>query len=256
MKKILGFLLLAGLFLSVSAKHNKPLTVGIVDQCDSKTANLSNSYVKAIVRGGHIPVVITQALNEQLLSDLISRVDVVFFQGGCDVNPAKYGEQPAPKLGRVSEERDAFEYAVLREVAKQRKPCMGTCRGLQVINVFFGGSLYQDLPTDVPSNVNHRPGGDSHKPMHTINVAKDSRFYKILKKETMGVNSMHHQAVKRLAPGFRIVATAPDGVVEAIECDSLPISAIQFHPENLLDYEGENFKELYLQLKKYVKKRK
>ena len=139
--------------------------------------------------------------------------------------------------------RDAWEFLLLDEAVKRRLPVFGICRGCQVINVYFGGTLWQDLPSERPGEITHRS-----KKLHPIRIVQGSHLAKSLRAENLMVNTSHHQAVKDLAPGFRAVAFAPDGVVEAIESDNLPVAGVQFHPERLLVQDGRaEFRELFKQ---------
>ena len=130
---------------------------------------------------------------------------------------------------------------------------MGICRGMQVINVHFGGTLWQDLPSEFPVKEVRHGGNAVDKRCHTIGIEPDSRLAAVIGATNVAVNSRHHQAVKRLASGFRIVARAPDGVVEAIEHTSLPVAGVQFHPEGLVKYaDDEIFMRFFLNLPTFI----
>lgn len=244
---LIGFLLLAT-SISQAKKH---LMVGIADVCGSQNSVIAGySYVKALQQGGCIPIVIPSNLDSLKLRELVRKLDVVFLTGGEDVAPKRYGEENHPRLGAVNEIRDEWEYRLLDEAKRQRKPIFGTCRGEQMINVFFGGTLYQDLPSQKPSEIVHSFGTSR---AHKLKIAPDSRLCKVLGTTETMVNSTHHQAVKDLAPGFRIAAQAEDGVVEAIESDIYPVAAVQFHPEAMIDYDAL-FREIYKHFMKLIKK--
>lgn len=220
-------ILLLFVFATVSAKAQ--LKVGVVDKCPvTGGAAADDNYIKALQRGGNSVLVIPYTADPELLSSAISAVDLIFLTGGEDIDPAFFGEAPSEKLGTVNARRDTLEFRTIAEALKQKKPIIGTCRGLQVLNVYFGGTLWQDIPSQRPSSLNHRaPSG------HPILLSRGTRLYSLLRADSLYVNTSHHQAVKDLAPGFRISAVSPDGIVEAFESEELPIAAFQFHPERL-----------------------
>lgn len=157
--------------------------------------------------------------------------------GGVDVAPELYGEQVLNDTVEVFPERDAMEWALLEGAREAQVPVWGVCRGLQVLNVFLGGSLWQDLPSQHPTDIPHSADNPKDLLVHTVTVLEPQRpLGEILAKETAWVNSRHHQAVKRLADGLVSVAEAPDGLVEAFVLDRPDwwVRAVQWHPENLI----------------------
>jgi len=216
----------------------RPLTVGIAERMDEqRTVRCRRTYAQAVFAAGGVPLVLPATTNAAEVARLLDRIDVLVLCGGEDVEPARYGAAPSPALGTVNILRDAWEYALLDEAVKRRIPTVGTCRGLQIVNVYFGGTLWQDLPSELKSDVCHR---DKKFVKHPISIVPGSRLSGLLGGATNAVvNSSHHQAIKDLAPGFRATARAGDGVVEAIESDTLPIAAVQFHPEVHFTEAGE-----------------
>ena len=213
----------------------KPLVVGISDtfpqEEDSKRASVkaSTSYAESLSRAGHLPVVIPRFGSDAQFDQIVARLDALVMTGGEDFAPALYGEKESPNLGTVNGPRDEFDLRLIAAARRRRLPVLGICRGCQLVNIAFGGTLYQDLPTEFPGKVQHR--GWVH---HPISIQPDSRLSFALDGATnVVVNSLHHQAVKRLAPGFRITAKSPKGVVEAIEGIDYPAVGLQFHPEKL-----------------------
>ena len=189
------------------------------------------SYANALQQGGCIPIVIPSNLDSISLRELIKKLDVVFLTGGEDVAPFRYGEENHPKLGKVNERRDEWEYQVLGEAKRQHKPIFGTCRGEQMINVFFGGTLYQDIPGH-----KQEEGGSFHE--RRASVVEGTLLHSLVGSAEIATNSFHHQAVKVPAPGFRVAATADDGIIEAIEPAVLSdrfILGVQWHPERYHD---------------------
>ena len=237
MKKL--FLVLSVLMAgAVAADAARPLTIGIAERnVGQRDVGCRRTYAQAIFAAGGVPFVLPATTNAAEIARMLNRIDVLVLCGGEDVEPARYGATPSPALGAVNVLRDAWEYALIDEAVKRRLPIVGTCRGLQIVNVYFGGTLWQDLPSEMKSDVCHR---DKKFVKHPISIVPGSRLSGLLGGATNAVvNSSHHQAVKDLAPGFRITARASDGVVEAIESDTLPIAAVQFHPEVHFTQDGD-----------------
>ena len=239
MKKHLFVILVATICLWAGAA---PLVVGIADMCSTSNAvNVQSTYIAAVAAAGNTPVVLPATTDRELVARMLAPLDALLLCGGEDVEPRRYGAKPSPRLGKVNRRRDAWEFLLLDEAVKRRLPVFGICRGCQVINVYFGGTLWQDLPSERPGEITHRS-----KKLHPIRIVQGSHLAKSLRAENLMVNTSHHQAVKDLAPGFRAVAFAPDGVVEAIESDDLPVAGVQFHPERLLVQAGRaEFRELF-----------
>jgi putative glutamine amidotransferase len=161
--------------------------------------------------------------------------------GGEDVSPSLYGESPHDKLGEVNPSRDAFEVALVTEARARNLPILGICRGIQVMNVAFGGSLVQDVPSEVPGSLDHQwavPQHESYALAHEVWLEPDTLLARLMRErlsdaDSCDVNSRHHQAVKRVAQGFTVSATAPDGIIEAIEDPAARFClGVQWHPEN------------------------
>ena len=214
----------------------------IADTCKEGMASVGINYPAAVMRTGHIPVLLPQTDDMSLIREMLEKVDVLLLPGGgADVDPVRYSEETSPCVTEISQERDAYEFRLLEAAAAMRKPVFGICRGIQVINVFFGGTLYQDLPTDyADSSICHQRPDKEWEPVHDIKIKAGSKLSMFLGGMTeTQVNSTHHQACKDVAPGFIVSATAPDGVIEAIESETLPIVAVQFHPERLIDLQAK-----------------
>jgi gamma-glutamyl-gamma-aminobutyrate hydrolase PuuD/predicted esterase len=223
-----------------------PVVVGIADMCmATNSVSVQTTYAAAFARAGNTPLVLPAETNRAVVARMLASVDVLLLCGGEDVEPSRYKAKPSPRLGEVNLRRDAWEFLLLDEAVKRRLPVIGICRGCQLINVYFGGTLWQDLPSERPGEVVHR-GKDA---FHDIQIVAGSRLADYLGTDRLKVNSFHHQAVRDLAPGFRAVAFAPDGVVEAIESETMPIVGVQFHPEKLLVNKGRSeFKKLFTDL--------
>ncbi len=195
------------------------------------------TYVDAIVRAGGAPMLIPLVEQQDVLQTIYERIDGLLLAGGGDVDPANYGETPIPELGKVDSLRDVVEIPLARWAIADGKPILGICRGIQVLNVALGGTLYQDIPSQLKSELVH---DDSYTKQdwtymaHDMRLASDSKVAEIFQTTSFPVNSLHHQSLKDVAPGLRAVGWAPDGVVEAVEgSNGKFIMGFQCHPEAL-----------------------
>lgn len=201
------------------------------------TVNLA--YTKSISAAGGLPVLIPLNLSTQDLNTLLSHLDGILFTGGYDINPQQYGNLPHPKAEGIDDARDNLEIYLAQAIVRTAKPFFGICRGIQLINVAFGGSLYEDLPEQFPGNVRH----DNHDLprdhlAHAVEVERGSRLGQILGTNETQVNSLHHQGVRRLAEELKPTAHAPDDLVEAFEIPEHSFGlAVQWHPEELQAHE-------------------
>jgi len=186
------------------------------------------------------------------VADALAGIGGLLLTGGGDVDPARYGATPHEKLDEVDHARDEFEIALIAAARSRDLPIFAICRGVQVLNVAAGGTLVQDIPSEVTGALNHSLVVPPHPPYelaHEVWVEKDSLLAKLLGERLVGndtcdVNSRHHQAVKTIAPGYRVSATAPDGVIEAIEDPAASFClGVQWHPENF--WRTGEFRALY-----------
>jgi putative glutamine amidotransferase len=191
------------------------------------------SYIHALEQFGLAPVLITPAHSPAAISALLDACCGLVLSGGEDIDPGRYGEAPSPALGEVEPMRDEAEFTALQAAVSRDMPIFGICRGLQVLNVFFGGTLYQDIATDRPGELlAHQQAQPWSERSHSARVMPDSLLHRTVREECIFINSFHHQAVKHLAPGLRVVARADDGLVEAIEHPEYPwLLGVQWHPE-------------------------
>jgi putative glutamine amidotransferase len=166
---------------------------------------------------------------------MLDGMDGLLLTGGEDVDPVLYGAEPSPALGEVHPARDAFEIALVRAARARRMPTLAICRGIQITNVALGGTLIQDLASERPDALTHDGDWDRDRRVHALDVTPGSRLAKALAATHLEVNSMHHQAVDRIAPGLVAVAHAPDGIIEGAEWHDSDwwLLGAQWHPEEL-----------------------
>ena len=198
---------------------------------------MNERYYVAATHAGAVPWLIP-LLDEDLetLREIYERLDGLLIPGGVDMDPTTFGEEPHPRLGRIDPARDKVELTLARWAIEDRKPMLGLCRGLQVINVAMGGTLYQDLESQYPDAIKHDYyptfGFTRDHLAHEVVLAPESRLRHVVEVDRIPVNSMHHQGIKRLAPSLVASATAPDGLIEAAESASEHfLVGVQWHPE-------------------------
>lgn len=207
-------------------------TISITEELEGTTA--SRHYTDGILQAGGLPVLIPYGYESNQVQEICDRIDALILTGGEDVNPAFYGEDPIGAIGTVNPERDDLEFRLVTAMMERKKPILGICRGIQVLNVVLGGSLYQDIPKQVRGAISHRQKGPRGYLSHRVAVAAGSKLSEIVGSQEIWVNSFHHQSVKELAPHFIVSATTSDGVIEAIELPKYPfLLGVQWHPENL-----------------------
>jgi gamma-glutamyl-gamma-aminobutyrate hydrolase PuuD len=193
-------------------------------------------YVEAVRRTGGEPRVFDPLKDQP--AQVVGEVDGVLLTGGVDIDPGRYGEERQDTVTAIEPDRDAFEFALLLAARDARLPVFGICRGVQVMNVALGGTLLQDIASQMTGILPHTVPAPPCAIAHEVWVSKGSRLWTLMQEkmvdaDTCSVNSRHHQAIKQVAPGFEVTATAPDGVIEAIECGTSTFClGVQWHPEN------------------------
>ena len=219
----------------------KPI-VGITTstaQIHKRTYNqVTNYYDHSIEMSGGLPVLLPILQNINLAKELADQLDGLIISGGDeDINPEAYGEVPKQCTCQINTIRDAWEFSLYRHFKEAGKPILGICRGCQIINVFEGGSLYQNLCNQVQSCYNHYTGNKLMCELyHDIKIVPDSKLHKIFSTDVLTTNSFHNQAVKKIASGFKASAYSEDGIIEAIESETAAfIVGVQAHPEALTD---------------------
>lgn len=205
----------------------------------SPRQGIGEAYLRALAQAGAIPVMLPPGLAGKALDELIDRLDGLLLPGGGDVHPCFYHGEEHPLISGIEVERDEVEIALVQAAAGRGLPFLGVCRGLQVVNVVLGGSLYADLETQRHGSLPHSRFPEQARDYlaHPVRLATGSRTARILGGKDTLVNSMHHQGICELAPGLQPTAWAPDGLVEAVEMPDHPFAlAVQWHPECLLEH--------------------
>lgn len=214
-------------------RRNMPV-IGLVPLYDDEKDSywMLPGYMTGLEHEGAIPVMMPLTDQDAVICQLAETLDGFLLTGGHDIDPAVYGEQPLEACGEPCRMRDEMERKLLDTVLKLDKPVFGICRGIQYLNAYLGGTLYQDLPGQHPGVLEHHMKPPYDRPVHSVLIVQNSLLYRILGRDTLDVNSYHHQAVKKLAPGLEAMAYTQDGLVEAV---SLPgrrfVVATQWHPE-------------------------
>jgi putative glutamine amidotransferase len=197
---------------------------------------LVHAYVDCVIRAGGLPLLLPNAPPETALPYL-DRLDGLVLSGGLDVDPVHYGQEPKPTLGKIDGMRDAFELEITRQAHAADVPILAICRGLQVLNVAFGGTLLQDVRTEVPGAVRHDQDAVRQDALaHAVEIEPNTRLHAVAGVVRARVNSFHHQAADRVADGLVVSARAADGVIEGLEDPSRGFCvSVQWHPERRPD---------------------
>lgn len=190
------------------------------------------NFVTGLQQAGGIPLILPIGDPDEA-DRYVTGIDKLLLAGGQDIDPGHYGQLPDQKLGGTNPDRDRFELALIKAAIRQQKPILGVCRGMQLLNVAFGGTLYQDLSLRPEKALKHvQVPTPFHQPTHSVTIAQDSLLAAFLPTEAAyQVNSFHHQTVAEPAPELAVIATAPDGVIEGLENRECRILGIQWHPE-------------------------
>ena len=231
---------------------------------------INEPFVTVLQEVGALPIGMPTSVQISDYKHYVEMVDGLLLQGGHDIHPDFFApeEELHPAVHSISKERDNSEIALVKAFYEAGKPILGICRGIQVINVAFGGTIFQDLPTQNPSSISHFPNPeidikkvsleDTERNVHEVSLKNNSLLQKIFGKQIIGVNSLHHQSVKNIGKELVVTAKAEDGVIEGIESNNMEahwILGVQWHPEfskKLDDDHKEIFREFVQQVKKHT----
>jgi putative glutamine amidotransferase len=213
-------------------------TSGTVDAFPER-AYTNAAYIDAVQQAGGVPVLLPPQLTGTARDALWSRLDALVLTGGGDVDPARYGQSPHPTVYEVHALRDDLELDLIRRALAEGAPILAICRGIQVLNVALGGTLIQDISSATGSLIQHSQKEKRHVPTHPVKIEAGSRLAEILGSVALEVNTLHHQSIDVPGDGVRVVAQAPDGIVEGAEVPAHPFAvAVQWHPEELVGHDA------------------
>lgn len=214
--------------IGISASHNK----------EDRRLSIGDNYFETVLRDGGLPVLLPFTADESVICALLDHLDGLILSGGGDVHPSLFGEEILPECGRIEEERDTFEMLLTKEALKRGMPLLGICRGMQVLAVAMGATLFQDIESQIglprSSHYQEKPYDDA---LHTVRFKEGGLFERITQTSLMPTNSMHHQSIKEAGDRLRIEGITMDGIIEAVSAaDNDAVLGVQFHPEWLAHY--------------------
>ncbi len=208
--------------------------IGIIPLADEEKESLwmLPGYMEGIQAAGGLPLMLPLTEDAEELEEIAELCDGILLSGGHDVDPALYGAEVSPHCGQPCPRRDRMEKALYALALEKDLPVLGICRGLQLLNVLEGGTLYQDLPSEFRETVDHHMTAPYDRVQHRVEIPEGTPLYELLGKRTLGVNSYHHQGVKKKGPLLQVMATAPDGLIEGLyRPDKRFVWGVQWHPE-------------------------
>lgn len=207
--------------------------------------SLGNDYVESVIKAGGIPIILPILSDEESIRRQIELLDGIILSGGIDINPLLYNEEPSPKLGYIFPDKDNFDILIAKIACELNKPILAICRGHQILNVAFGGTLYQDLSEIEGCYIKHQQQSKDGAVTHTVDIIEGSILHSILGNSIIS-NSFHHQAIKDLATGFIATAYSKDNIIEAIEkTGDQFVVGVQFHPEIMTAYNNINALKIF-----------
>lgn len=228
--------------MSVSPQPLIGITSGLThNKSGSPVCQVGLAYTAAIQKAGGIPLIIPVGMDESSLAELLPRLDGILFSGGADIDPNLFGGTPHPQVYGISPERDALEIALIRKALSADKPLLAICRGIQVMNVALGGSLYTHIQDQRDQSLKHDwfPDFPRDELAHSVRLTPGSKLHQIYGAEEIRVNSLHHQGLAELGQGLRETGFAPDDLVEGVEVEGASFAiGVQWHPECLPDDPG------------------
>ena len=228
-------------------KNVKKPIIGItaVTAFDEKLYAQARAYAEAIWGAGGEPLFLPCNPDKSNCEQVIDLLDGLLVPGGHDIDPQLYGEEKLDVCGELIRFEDEYDIELIKETVKQGKPILAICRGMQIINALYGGTLYQDIPSQYSREILHTRAENEKESFHKVDIEPESHLGKVIGEfHNVTVNTSHHQAVKKVAEGFSVTAKAPDGTIEAIENEDASIVCVQWHPERL------QYEEIYRKLMK------
>lgn len=224
----------------------KPL-IGLTSQYgysnNIKFNKINYTYIDAIKKAGGVAIILPVVDDKESINRYLNVLQGIVLTGGEDVSPLLYGQEPSREVDTISFDRDRMEMEIIKEAYSKDIPILGICRGIQIINVALGGTLYQDIYKEIPESIGHISGFSIGGAYHSIDIVKDSIMYEIFNKDRIQVNSQHHQSVKDLGENLKINALSLDGVIEGIEStNDRFVLGVQFHPEAMIERHQEMLK--------------
>lgn len=219
----------------------KPI-IGMLGEVDNELdTKILNTYVSAIEQSGGIPILLPYVVSDDVIERLVGICDGFFFSGGMDINPIRYGEEKKVTCGENQENRDEFELKIFEKIIKTNKPIIAICRGAQLVNIALGGTLYQDIPTEIETKIQHKQTEPKFATSHDVRVVENTPLSQLVKMDRIHANSFHHQAIKTFGKGLEVMAIADDNIVEAfyLKGDRY-LRAYQWHPERLFETDTDN----------------
>ena len=216
--------------------------VGVLAEIDNElSTRVQNPYIHAIEKSGGTPILLPYVGDGRAIEHLVDICDGFFFTGGADIDPKRYGEEARENIGDIRAHRDEFEFRVFQRVVKTSKPILAICRGAQLVNIALGGTLYQDIPSELHTKISHRQSEPKFSPSHDVKIISNTPLHEMMGAEQIRANSFHHQAMKTLGKGLEIMAVAEDGIIEAVySLGEQYVRAYQWHPERLFEADGQN----------------
>lgn len=202
---------------------------------------VNSSYVNAITKSGGVPIIIPVNTSRENIRKQVELCDGILISGGIDVNPMLYNEEPLRKMGTFNPDIDEFDIIAIKISLEYKKPILGICRGIQVLNVALGGTLYQDLELVDGSYIKHMQQTKKYFGTHSVKIKENSILENIMGKETL-VNSYHHQCIKEVAKDLEAIAFSKDGIIEAVQMkDEKFVLGVEWHPELMIDSDEKMF---------------
>ena len=233
---ILVFLFASNAFAESSRKPLIGINVEASGEDEVARLSLGSEYIDAVTSAGGIPVLLPPITTLQDVPRHVELCDGFVLTGGKDVNPERYGQQPCEANTPLLARREDYDFRLINEILRSRKPVLAVCLGSQELNVAMGGSLIQDIASQTSSTIDHHRKDTRHETAHTVSIKTGSRLADIVATTTLVVNSVHHQSCARPGNSVLYLAHAPDGIVEAYELTNYPFAlAVQWHPESLSD---------------------